>query len=91
MAFDCDCKGTTAKGFVITISKEEGYRRTKKEYEEFTRHLNHDSSDYAALSALRCSYASQRATKSSTLHSRSETPAAIAGDTRSVRWILMKL
>jgi hypothetical protein len=36
-----DRKSTTAKGFVITISKEEGNRRTKKEYEEFTRHLNH--------------------------------------------------
>jgi hypothetical protein len=30
-----DCKDTTAKGLVITVSKEEGNRRTKKEYEEF--------------------------------------------------------
>jgi hypothetical protein len=40
-AFDCS-KDTTAKGFVITVSKEEGDRRAKKEYEEFTHHLNHD-------------------------------------------------
>jgi hypothetical protein len=53
-AFDCS-KDTTAEGFVITVSKEESDRRAKKEYEEFTRHLNHDSSVHAALSALRCS------------------------------------
>jgi hypothetical protein len=53
-ALDCS-KDTTAKGFVITVSKEEGDRRAKKEYEEFTRHLNHDSSVHAALSALGCS------------------------------------
>jgi len=40
---------------------------------------------YAALSSLRCSYISQRATKSSMLQRRSVTPAAIAGDMRSVR------
>lgn len=40
---------------------------------------------YAALSALRCSWASQGATKSSMLQSRSVTPAAISGLTRSVR------
>lgn len=38
-----DSKDTTRKGFVITISKEEGNRRTKNEYEGSTRHLNHDS------------------------------------------------
>ena len=38
-----DCKDTTAKRFVITFPKEEGDRRTKKKYEEFTRHLTHDS------------------------------------------------
>jgi hypothetical protein len=42
-----DCKDTAAKGLVITFSKEEGHRRAKKEYEEFTRHLDHDSSVHA--------------------------------------------
>lgn len=45
----------------------------------------------ACLSALR-SLASHAATRSSTSHSRSVTPGAIvAGATRTVRWILMKL
>jgi hypothetical protein len=44
-----DCKDTSAKGFVIAIAKEKGNRRTKKEYEEFTRHLDHDSIVYAIL------------------------------------------
>ena len=39
---------------------------------------------HAALSALR-SYCSQRLTRSDTSHSRSVTPAAIAGVMRSVR------
>jgi hypothetical protein len=54
--FDC-IKDTTAKGFVITVgsgsvsfklahyltvSMEKANRRAKKEYEEFTRHLNQD-------------------------------------------------
>ena len=51
-AFDCS-KDTTAKGFVITVSKEESDGRTKKEYNEITRHLIHDPSVHAALSALR--------------------------------------
>ena len=45
---------------------------------------------YAALSTLRSS-ASSKATRSDTSHSRSVTPAAIAGVQRSVEWILMKL
>jgi len=61
MAFDC--KDTTAKGLVMTISNEEGNRRTKNEYEEFTRHLNHDSSVHAALSPSAVRKTPQRATR----------------------------
>ena len=56
--------------------------------EEPQAHLSPKSSSYAAFFD---SDSTSNATRSDTSNSRVVTPAAIAGVTRSVRWILMKL
>jgi len=66
-------------------SQPAGYRFVTFDYDLKVSFVIVKANVYAAcLSALR-SLASQAATRSSTSHSRSVTPAAIAGVTRSVR------